>query len=50
MGLDVLFSSPYKWFGPHLGIAAIRQDLAETWPADRVRPADETPAAADEVA
>ena len=44
MGLDVLFSSPYKWFGPHLGIAAIRQDLAETWPADRVRPADETPA------
>lgn len=44
MGLDVLLTSPYKWFGPHLGIAAIRLDLAESWPADRVRPADETPA------
>ena len=44
MGIDVLLTSPYKWFGPHLGIAAIRLDLAETWPADRVRPADETPA------
>jgi len=44
MGIDVLFTSPYKWFGPHLGIASIRRDLAETWPADRVRPADETPA------
>ena len=36
--------SPYKFFGPHLGLAAIRHDLAERWPADRVRPADETPA------
>ena len=36
--------SPYKFFGPHLGMAAIRHDLAERWPADRVRPADETPA------
>lgn len=44
MGLDVLFTSPYKWFGPHLGIASIRLDLAQTWPADRVRPADEEPA------
>jgi selenocysteine lyase/cysteine desulfurase len=30
---------------PHLGIAAIRSDLAETLPADRVRPASQTPAA-----
>ena len=44
MGIDVLFTSPYKWFGPHLGVASIRLDLAEAWPADRVRPADETPA------
>lgn len=41
--IDVLVTSPYKWFGPHLGIAAIRRDLAERWPADRVRPADEHP-------
>ncbi len=44
MGLDVLFTSPYKWFGPHLGIASIRLDLAQSLPADRVRPAEEEPA------
>jgi cysteine desulfurase family protein (TIGR01976 family) len=43
VGLDVLLCSPYKFFGPHLGIAAIRPDLAETLPADRVRPAEEHP-------
>ena len=42
-GLDVLLCSPYKFFGPHLGIAAIRPDLAESLPADRVRPAEEDP-------
>jgi len=42
-GLDVQICSPYKFFGPHLGIAAIRPDLAESLHADRVRPADETP-------
>jgi cysteine desulfurase family protein (TIGR01976 family) len=44
IGLDVVLCSPYKFFGPHSGIASIRRDLAEGWPADRVRPADETPA------
>lgn len=44
LGVDVLLCSPYKFFGPHLGVAAIRQDLAETLPADRVRPAATTPA------
>jgi selenocysteine lyase/cysteine desulfurase len=43
LGLDVVFCSPYKFFGPHLGIATIRPDLAESLPADRVRPAEETP-------
>jgi cysteine desulfurase family protein (TIGR01976 family) len=42
-GIDLLLCSPYKFFGPHLGIAAIRPDLAESLPADRVRPASETP-------
>jgi cysteine desulfurase family protein (TIGR01976 family) len=42
-GIDVLLCSPYKFFGPHLGIAAIRPDLAESLPADRVRPAGEEP-------
>jgi cysteine desulfurase family protein (TIGR01976 family) len=44
LGADVLLLSPYKVFGPHLGVAAIRRDLAETLPADRVRPASQTPA------
>ncbi len=44
LGLDVALCSPYKFFGPHLGIAAIRPSLAESLPADRVRPADERPA------
>jgi cysteine desulfurase family protein (TIGR01976 family) len=43
-GLDVVLCSPYKFFGPHMGIAAIRPDLAESLPADRVRPASEDPA------
>jgi cysteine desulfurase family protein (TIGR01976 family) len=42
--LDVLLCSPYKFFGPHLGIAAIRRELAERWPAERVRPAAQVPA------
>jgi cysteine desulfurase family protein (TIGR01976 family) len=43
VGLDVLLCSPYKFFGPHLGIAAIRPELAASLPADRVRPAGEEP-------
>ena len=43
LGLDVLLCSPYKFFGPHLGIASIRPDLAASLPADRVRPAAEDP-------
>ncbi len=38
-----MLCSPYKFFGPHLGIAAIRPDLAESLPADRVRPAADDP-------
>ena len=44
LGLDVVLCSPYKFFGPHLGMAAIERRLAEELPADRVRPAGETPA------
>ena len=42
-GIDVLLCSPYKFFGPHLGVAAIRPELAASLPADRVRPSAETP-------
>jgi cysteine desulfurase family protein (TIGR01976 family) len=43
LGLDVVLCSPYKFFGPHLGIASIRPELAASLPADRVRPASEDP-------
>ena len=43
LGADVLLCSPYKFFGPHQGVAYVRKDLAETLPADKVRPAAEWP-------
>ncbi len=39
IGCDVLLCSPYKYFGPHLGMSWMRTDLAESLPAERVRPA-----------
>jgi cysteine desulfurase family protein (TIGR01976 family) len=42
-GADVLLCSPYKFYGPHLGLAFIRRGLAEGWRPYRVRPADEFP-------
>jgi cysteine desulfurase family protein (TIGR01976 family) len=44
IGADVLLTSAYKYFGPHLGVATVRSSLARTLPADRVRPAAEIPA------
>ena len=44
IGADVLLTSAYKYFGPHLGVAAVRGELARSLPADRVRPALEVPA------
>ena len=43
LGCDVLLCSPYKFFGPHAGLAWARRPLLEGWPADRVRPAAESP-------
>jgi cysteine desulfurase family protein (TIGR01976 family) len=43
LGCDVLLCSPYKYFGPHLGMSWMRTDLAETLPAERVRPAGSRP-------
>ena len=37
-GLDVLICSPYKFFGPHLGVAYGRADLLESWRPYKVRP------------
>ncbi|HEY0416003.1 MAG TPA: aminotransferase class V-fold PLP-dependent enzyme [Gaiellaceae bacterium] len=38
IGCDVLLCSPYKFCGPHLGVAYVRRDLAETWRPYKARP------------
>jgi selenocysteine lyase/cysteine desulfurase len=42
-GVDVLICSPYKFFGPHLGLAFGRAELLERWRPYKVRPAAEQP-------
>ncbi len=42
-GVDVLICSPYKFFGPHLGLAFGRRDLLESWRPYKVRPAANEP-------
>ena len=44
-GADVLLCSPYKFYGPHLGLAYIRRELAEQWRPYKVRPAPDEPVA-----
>jgi cysteine desulfurase family protein (TIGR01976 family) len=38
LGCDVLLCSPYKFCGPHLGIAFVRDELAATWRPYKARP------------
>jgi cysteine desulfurase family protein (TIGR01976 family) len=40
LGVDVLSTSPYKWYGPHAGVLAVRNDLLREVEPYRVRPAD----------
>jgi cysteine desulfurase family protein (TIGR01976 family) len=42
-GCDVLICSPYKFFGPHLGLAFGRAELLESWRPYKVRPAPNEP-------
>ncbi|MDQ3122785.1 MAG: cysteine desulfurase-like protein [Actinomycetota bacterium] len=41
--VDVLMCSPYKFFGPHLGIAYGKRELLESWRPYKVRPAPNQP-------
>jgi cysteine desulfurase family protein (TIGR01976 family) len=43
LGVDVLICSPYKFFGPHLGMAFARPELLESWRPYKVRPAPTLP-------
>ena len=40
LGVDILLCSPYKFFGPHLGIAFGRAELLDSWKTYKVRPSD----------
>ena len=40
LGVDVLSTSPYKWYGPHAGVLAVRGGLLGEIEPYRVRPAD----------
>ena len=42
-GADVLVCSPYKYYGPHLGLAFGRRELWESWRPYKVRPSSDTP-------
>src|SRR5881394_1719867 len=42
-GVDVLICSPYKFYGPHLGLGFARADLLESWRPYKVRPAADQP-------
>jgi cysteine desulfurase family protein (TIGR01976 family) len=44
-GVDVLFCSPYKFFGPHLGLAYAKSALLERWRPYKVRPQSDEPLA-----
>jgi cysteine desulfurase family protein (TIGR01976 family) len=43
LGVDVLVCSPYKFFGPHLGIAYTKKSVAQAWRPYKVRPQSEEP-------
>jgi cysteine desulfurase family protein (TIGR01976 family) len=46
LGVDVLLCSPYKFFGPHMGMAFGRRELLESWRPYKVRPAPDEPVGA----
>ena len=41
--VDVLICSPYKYYGPHMGLAFGKRELLESWRAYKVRPAANEP-------
>jgi cysteine desulfurase family protein (TIGR01976 family) len=42
-GVDLLICSPYKFYGPHLGVAFGRAEILERWRPYKVRPAPDDP-------
>ena len=46
VGVDLLLCSPYKFFGPHLGLFYGRREVLERWSPYKVRPAPREPVGA----
>ena len=46
LGVDVLLCSPYKFFGPHLGLAFGREELLRSWRPYKLRPGADEPVGA----
>jgi cysteine desulfurase family protein (TIGR01976 family) len=42
-GVDVLLCSAYKFFGPHVGLAYVRREVAERWRPYKARPQADEP-------
>ena len=40
LGADVVATSPYKFFGPHLGMLGVRRAILETWQPYKLRPVE----------
>jgi cysteine desulfurase family protein (TIGR01976 family) len=45
VGADILICSPYKFFGPHLGLFFARREVVEGWRPYKVRPSADEPVA-----
>jgi cysteine desulfurase family protein (TIGR01976 family) len=45
VGADILICSPYKFFGPHLGLFFARPQVVERWRPYKVRPSADEPVA-----
>jgi len=43
VGADILICSPYKFFGPHVGLFYGRREVLERWRPYKVRPAADEP-------
>ena len=42
LGCDALVTSPYKWYGPHMGMLWVEPVLLDSLPVFKVRPAADT--------
>jgi cysteine desulfurase family protein (TIGR01976 family) len=41
IGADIVATSPYKFFGPHQGMMAVRRELLASWEPYKLRPASD---------